>query len=80
MAVEIRPLPPVFVGEVMGADLREPLSPEEVTVIDDGMTKFAVLVFPGQDITDDQQIAFSKQSCPLENCYICTNLSAYSYS
>ena len=66
MAVEIRPLHPVFVGEVMGADLREPLSPEEVTVIDDGMTKFAVLVFPGQDITDDQQAAFSRNFGKLE--------------
>ena len=66
MAAEIRPLHPMFVGEVSGVDLRERLSSEDVKTIDDGMTKFAVLVFHGQDITDDQQAAFSRNFGELE--------------
>jgi alpha-ketoglutarate-dependent 2,4-dichlorophenoxyacetate dioxygenase len=60
MSVTIRQLHPVFVGEVDGVDLRRPLTPDEVAAIEAGMDKYAVLVFHGQDITDQQQVAFSR--------------------
>lgn len=66
MAIEIRSLHPVFVGEVSGADLTRPLSPEQVAVLEAGMDRHAVLVFHGQDITDEQQIAFSRNFGELE--------------
>ncbi len=66
MAIEIRPLHPVFVGEVSGADLRQPLGQADVAVIEAGMDRYAVLVFHGQDITDDQQIAFSRNFGEIE--------------
>ena len=59
MTVSIRQIHPVFVGEVEGADLRRPLTVEEAAAIDAGMDKYAVLVFHNQDITDEQQLAFS---------------------
>ena len=66
MTVRIRQIHPVFVGEVDGVDLRRPLTPEEAAAIDAGMDKYAVLVFHGQDITDEQQIAFSGNFGDLE--------------
>jgi alpha-ketoglutarate-dependent 2,4-dichlorophenoxyacetate dioxygenase len=67
MPVVIRPLHPLFVGEVEGVDCRTPLSAAEVATIDAGMVEFAVLVFRDQDITDQQQIAFSRDFGELEH-------------
>src|SRR3954462_8230565 len=59
MAIAIRQLHKHFVGEVSGLDLRKPLTKAEAAEIEAGMDKYAVLVFHGQDITDDQQMAFA---------------------
>ncbi len=59
MTVSIRQIHPVFMGEVSGVDLRRPLEREDVAAIEAGMDEYAVLVFHGQDITDEQQLAFS---------------------
>src|ERR1700722_8516431 len=67
MGISIRQIHPVFVGEVSGVDLRLPLSPEEVAAIEEGMDRYAVLVFHGQNITDKQQIAFSRNFGEIEN-------------
>ncbi|MCW5744920.1 MAG: TauD/TfdA family dioxygenase [Alphaproteobacteria bacterium] len=60
MSVTIRQLHPVFVGEVEGIDMRRPLTPDEVAAIEAGMDKYAVLVFHDQNISDEQQVAFSR--------------------
>jgi alpha-ketoglutarate-dependent 2,4-dichlorophenoxyacetate dioxygenase len=65
--VTINPLHPVFVGEVSGLDCRGPLCPEEVAGIEAGMDHYAVLVFRGQDVSDAQQIAFTRHFGDLEN-------------
>jgi alpha-ketoglutarate-dependent 2,4-dichlorophenoxyacetate dioxygenase len=67
MAIEIRPLHPVFAGEVGGIDCAKPLSPDEVAAIEAGMDRFAVLVFRDQELTDEQQLAFTRQFGELEN-------------
>src|SRR5919205_106206 len=67
MALSIRQIQPVFVGEVSGVDLRRPLSAEEVSAIEAGMDRYAVLVFHDQDITDEQQIAFTRNFGEIEN-------------
>lgn len=69
MTASIRQIHPVFVGEVSGVDLRRPLSPDDVAAIEEGMDRFAVLVFHRQDITDAQQIAFSRNFGEIENSY-----------
>jgi len=66
MSISIRPLTPVIAGEVDGIDLAKPLSREEVAAIEAGMDKHAVLVFHGQNITDDQQLAFSRNFGEIE--------------
>ena len=67
MAVSIRQIHPVFVGEVSGVDLRRPLSREDVAVVEAGMDRYAVLVFHDQNITDEQQIAFTRNFGEIEN-------------
>jgi len=67
MAVSTRPLHSVFAGEVAGVDCRKPLTAEVVAAIEAGMDKYAVLVFRDQNITDDEQISFTRHFGELEN-------------
>jgi alpha-ketoglutarate-dependent 2,4-dichlorophenoxyacetate dioxygenase len=57
--MQIRQIHPLFVGEVAGVDLRRAPSAETVAQIDRAMDQYAVLVFRGQPLTQDEQIAFS---------------------
>lgn len=66
MSVNIRQLHPVFFGEVDGIDMRKPLTREEVAAVEAGMDRYAVLVFHGQDISDEQQLAFSRNFGAIE--------------
>jgi len=65
--VSIRQIHPVFVGEVSGVDLRKTLTRDEVAAIEAGMDRYAVLVFHDQNITDDQQMAFTQNFGEIEN-------------
>jgi alpha-ketoglutarate-dependent 2,4-dichlorophenoxyacetate dioxygenase len=67
MALSIRQIHPVFVGEVSGVDLRQPLSGDAVAAIETGMDHYAVLVFHDQNITDEQQITFTRSFGEIEN-------------
>ncbi|MEV5593649.1 TauD/TfdA family dioxygenase [Streptomyces sp. NPDC052496] len=66
--MEIKPKNPdsEFVAEVNGVDLTRPLSDDEFATIDASFKRYAVLVFPGQPLTDEQQLAFSKRFGALE--------------
>jgi alpha-ketoglutarate-dependent 2,4-dichlorophenoxyacetate dioxygenase len=66
MPLRIKALQPEFAGEVSGVDLSKSITRDEAAAIDDGMNRFGVLVFHDQDITDAQQIAFSKNFGALE--------------
>jgi alpha-ketoglutarate-dependent 2,4-dichlorophenoxyacetate dioxygenase len=66
MTVSIRQLHPLFVGEVGGVDLRQPLSKDDVAAIEAGMDRYAVLVFHNQPLTDEQQVAFSRNFGEIE--------------
>ena len=56
MAISIRQIHPVFVGEVAGADLTRPLAKQEVAAIEAGMDRYGVLVFRDQRISDEQHV------------------------
>jgi len=66
MPISIRPLTTDFAGEVSGADLTRALGPDEVATLEAGMDRFAVLVYHGQTVTDDQQKEFSLNFGALE--------------
>ena len=67
MSISIVPIGRCFAGEVSGVDLRRPLSAKTVAAIDSGMDEYAVLVFRGQDINDEEQLEFSRALGPIES-------------
>jgi alpha-ketoglutarate-dependent 2,4-dichlorophenoxyacetate dioxygenase len=69
MAITIRKLHPLFVGEVTGVDLRAPIARDDARSIERAMDDYAVLVFPKQDITDEQQLAFARNFGERENAH-----------
>lgn len=67
MPISIRPLTPHIAGEASGVDITKPLSKQEVAAIEAGMDKYAVLVFHDQDLTDEQQMAFTRNFGAIED-------------
>ncbi len=65
-SIGVKPLHPHIGAEIAGVDLRRPVPPEAFAVIEAAIDKHAVLIFPNQPITDEQQIAFSRLFGPLE--------------
>ncbi len=65
MTLTLKPLNP-FAAEASGIDISRPLSPADVRAIEAGMDEHAVLVFRGQPLTEDQQIAYAKSFGPLD--------------
>jgi len=62
----VTPAHPLFAARVEGLDLRKPLPEEDVAAIEAAMDEHAVLVFPGQDLDDDQQMDFAARFGPVE--------------
>jgi len=54
-------------GRITDIDVRKPLTPAEVARVEASMDAHAVTVLPGQDINDEQQLAFSRNFGPLED-------------
>jgi alpha-ketoglutarate-dependent 2,4-dichlorophenoxyacetate dioxygenase len=64
--MNIRSVQNGFVGEVTGIDICKPLSSDEVAAVERGMDQYAVLTFPDQPLTDEQQVVFSQNFGELE--------------
>ena len=67
MAIAIERVGPTLAGRVTGVDLTKPLDAATVAAIEAGMDEHAVLIFPKQNLTDEQQMAFSENFGALEN-------------
>ena len=67
MPITIRQIHPVFVGEVSGIDAAKAVTREDAQAIDAGMAKYAVLVFRDQKLTDEQQMAFTRNFGTIED-------------
>src|SRR5262245_32533359 len=67
MSVITRQVGPCFAAEVEGIDMTRPLSADEVAAIHAGMDRYAVLVFHGQLIDDEQQLAFTRSLGEIEH-------------
>jgi alpha-ketoglutarate-dependent 2,4-dichlorophenoxyacetate dioxygenase len=74
-SLQIKQVGPGFVGEVSGLDISKPLTPVDVAAISAGMDAQAVLVFRGQNLTNDQQLAFTNALGHLEDV-VATSLRA----
>ena len=66
MAITICPITPGFAAEVGDVDLRAPLSDATFGEIQAAFWKYAVLVFPAQDLTPQQHLDFSARFGPVE--------------
>ncbi len=66
MPLTIEPLTPVFGARVTGVDISQPVDDAVFAEIRGAFDTYSVLVFPGQPLTDEQQIAFSERFGPLE--------------
>ena len=67
MPVSFRQLHPAFGAEVSGIDCGKALGAADVAAVEAGMDRYAVLVFPDQKFTDEQQVAFTRHFGELEN-------------
>jgi alpha-ketoglutarate-dependent 2,4-dichlorophenoxyacetate dioxygenase len=75
MSIVTRQIGPCFAALVDGLALTRPLSPREVDAVHAGMAEHAVLVFRGQALTDEQQLAFTRSLGEIEHA-IGTSLRA----
>jgi alpha-ketoglutarate-dependent 2,4-dichlorophenoxyacetate dioxygenase len=66
MGLRISQLHPLFVGEVSGVDVGRPLDAPTVCAITETIDRYAVLVFPGQDLDDERQMEFARHFGELE--------------
>lgn len=66
MGITIYPVTPDFAAEVGDVDLSQPLAADDITAIKQAFWKYAVLVFPQQTLTQDQQLAFAEHFGPIE--------------
>ena len=66
MPVKIAPITDDFAAEASGIDLREPIDAEIAAEIEAAMDDYAVLVWRGQPLDDDQHMAFTNWFGPLD--------------
>ena len=64
MTISFEPLHRHFVAAVRHFDMREPLDAEAVRLFEGAIDRFAVLVFPAQQVNDAQQLAFTANFGP----------------
>ena len=62
----VTPVHPVLGARVEGVDLTAPLDDVTFGEIHDAFQEYSVLVFPGQQLSDEQQMAFTTRFGPLE--------------
>ena len=67
MGITVSPVNPNFAAEIGDVDLTKPLAAADWAAIQAAFWKYAVLVFPGQDLTPAQHLAFSEKFGPVEN-------------
>ena len=66
MTIRVEPLHPMFFARVEGVDLSQPVDDRTFADIQAASDRHAVLLFPGQTLDDDQQLAFTARFGPLE--------------
>jgi alpha-ketoglutarate-dependent 2,4-dichlorophenoxyacetate dioxygenase len=64
--ISVRQLHPLFVGEVSGADLGASLAPAVIRTISDAIDRYAVVIFRGQDLDDEQHLTFARHFGEIE--------------
>jgi len=74
MVITISAMTPGFAAEVGDVDLARPLQPTAVDAIKQAFWDYAVLIFPGQVLSEQQHLAFAQYIGPLETSIFALNV------
>jgi alpha-ketoglutarate-dependent 2,4-dichlorophenoxyacetate dioxygenase len=66
MAITVVPVTPSFAAEIGDVDLSWPLDAADVLAVKEAFSTYAVVVFPDQQLSQDQHLDFAKHFGPLE--------------
>jgi alpha-ketoglutarate-dependent 2,4-dichlorophenoxyacetate dioxygenase len=66
MPIRLFPVTPDFASEVGEIDLSRPLAPADLAAARDAFTRYAVLVFPAQQLSGDDHLQFARHFGKLE--------------
>src|SRR3984885_14095542 len=66
MAITVCPVTQSFAAEIGDVDLSAPLAPTDLQAIKEAFAKYAVLIFPDQQLSQDQHLDFARHFGPLE--------------
>jgi alpha-ketoglutarate-dependent 2,4-dichlorophenoxyacetate dioxygenase len=66
MSLSVYPITPGFAAEVGDVDLSQPLPPADLEAVHEAFWKYAVLIFPGQQLEPEHHLAFARTFGPLE--------------
>jgi alpha-ketoglutarate-dependent 2,4-dichlorophenoxyacetate dioxygenase len=66
MAITVVPVTPSLAAEIGDVHLSQPIHPVDLAAIKDAFTTYAVLIFPDQQLSQDQHLDFAQHFGPLE--------------
>ena len=75
MALDVRKMHPLFVAEVTGVNITEPLTSEIQSELQSLIDRHGILVFRDQNFTDEQQVALSQYFGEIEIANNKTNIT-----
>ena len=76
MPITVYPITPGFAAEVGELDLSRPLAAAEVAAIKQAFWDYAVLIFPEQELSEQQHLDFASHIGPLESSVFALNKNA----
>jgi len=66
MAITVCPVTPSFAAEIGDVDLSKEIAPGDLAAIKEAFADYAVLIFPDQNLSQDQHLDFARHFGPLE--------------
>jgi len=66
MSIKIYPVTETFAAEIGDSDLSHPLSDADMQMVREAFARYVVLIFPSQNLTVEQHLAFAANFGPLE--------------
>ena len=76
MAITVCPVTTSFAAEIGDVDLSRQLDPVDVAAIKQAFWDYSVLIFPGQELSEEQHIEFARNFGPLETTIAVLNPDA----
>ena len=74
MSIQVTPLSETLGAEITGVDLAQELAPDDFDIVNEAWLRHKVIVFPGQDMAEDDQVRFARQFGELQAVRSATHL------